>query len=77
MKSSATVRLGRTAPLEGKCKGKDIVYQARVKRLDTNSEADYVGLTSTTFKQRYKNTTAILETQKHKMQPHLVLTFGN
>ena len=38
---------------DGNCKVKIIVYQATVKRLDAKAEETYIGLTSTTFKQRY------------------------
>ena len=40
-------------PVDGKCGLKDVIYQATVKQLNTNTEDYYVGLTSSTFKSRY------------------------
>ena len=44
-----------TCPLQEKCKTKDIVYKATVTSSNTNSIKHYIGMTSTTFKERYRN----------------------
>ena len=49
-------RRGRTCPLDGKCLTESIIYKAEVKTDDTT--ANYIGLTSTTFKTRFNNHTS-------------------
>ena len=45
-------------PLDGQCLISNIVYQATVTRADDGSKATYVGLASTTFKERFNNHTS-------------------
>ena len=52
-------------PMEGKCLEKNIIYQATVTRTDNNNNETYIGLCSTTFKQRYANHKTSIE-HKHK-----------
>ena len=37
------------------CLTKDLVYQAEVKTKDNNDIKTYIGMTATTFKERYRN----------------------
>jgi hypothetical protein len=37
------------------CLTKDLVYQAKVKTKDNNDIKTYIGMTATTFKERYRN----------------------
>ena len=43
---------------------KDIVYKATVTANKTNSIKHYIGMTTSTFKERYIETTLILQPQK-------------
>ncbi len=44
-----------TCPLQEKCMTKDIVYKATITRSNTNSTKHYIGMTASTFKERYRN----------------------
>ena len=44
-------------PLNGKCRAKGIIYQAKVTRNDNLKEETYIGLTETEFKTRFNNHT--------------------
>ena len=48
-------RAGKKCPMEGKCLHKNLIYQATVKELNSGKENTYIGLTSTTFKERLTN----------------------
>ena len=48
-------RAGKPCPLGGKCLLKNIVYQAIVTETETKKVNTYIGLTSTTFKERLAN----------------------
>ncbi len=50
-----TCRDKKTCPLQEKCMTKDIVYKATVTTSDTNSTKHYIGMTASTFKERYRN----------------------
>ncbi len=45
----------KTCPLQEKCMTKDIVYKATVTTSNTNSTKHYIGMTASTFKERYRN----------------------
>ena len=40
-------------PVNNECLVKDVIYQARVKQLDSGKVETYIGLTSRTFKERW------------------------
>ena len=42
-------------PLNNMCLTKDLVYQTEVKTKDNNDIKTYIGMTATTFKERYRN----------------------
>jgi hypothetical protein len=42
-------------PLNNMCLTKDLVYQAEVKTKDNNDIKTYIGMTATTFNERYRN----------------------
>ena len=42
-------------PLQNKCMSKDIVYKATVTTNNTQDTKHYIGMTSNTFKERYRN----------------------
>ena len=48
----------KACPLDGQCKTRGIVYQATVTRKDNNKKETYIGMTDTTFKERYYNHTS-------------------
>ena len=52
--------------LKGKCLTKGVVYQAAVTTTDTNGTQNYVGLTETTFKTRYKYHTSSFRNRNKK-----------
>ena len=41
-------------PLQNKCMNKDIVYKATISTSNTNDTKHYIGITSNTFKERYR-----------------------
>ena len=44
-----------TCPLQNKCMSKDIVYKATILTGNTQDTKHYIGMTSNTFKERYRN----------------------
>ena len=42
-------------PLQNKCTNKDIVYKATISTSNANDTRHYIGMTSSTFKERYRN----------------------
>ena len=42
-------------PLQNKCMSKDVVYKATVITNNTQDTKHYIGMTSNTFKERYRN----------------------
>ena len=42
-------------PLQNKCMSKDIVYKATIFTGNTQDTKHYIGMTSNTFKERYRN----------------------
>ena len=57
-----------TCPLQNKCMRKDIVYKATILTGNTQDTKHYIGMTSNTFKERYRN-------HKKKVY-HLKIPFG-
>ena len=52
-----------TCPLDGQCQTDQLVYQATVKRTDTQTVETYTGLTGGTFKKRYNQHMSDFRTQ--------------
>ena len=42
-------------PLQNKCMNKDIVYKATISTSNANDTKHYIGMTSSTFKEQYRN----------------------
>ncbi len=53
-------------PLDNKCMTPSVVYQATVKRHDTNTEETYVGLTEHSFKTRYNGHMSSFKNNENK-----------
>ena len=64
-------RVPENCPLEGECLSKNVIYQANVKRLDTQTSETYIGLTSKTFKERWNNHKTSFRLQNHKNESKL------
>ena len=45
----------KECPLAGRCLDRNIIYQAKIKNLADDSEETYIGLTATSFKERFNN----------------------
>ena len=43
------------SPLQNKCMNKDIVYKATISTSNANNTKHYIGMTSSTFKEQYRN----------------------
>ena len=57
-------RQKQNCPLNGNCLQSSVIYQATVKRLDTNTTETYIGLTENEFKTRHRNPTASFRHKK-------------
>ena len=44
-----------SCPLQGNCLTKNIIYKAEVSTSNENDVKEYIGMTATTFKERYRN----------------------
>ena len=64
-------RVPENCPLEGECLSKNVIYQANVKRLDTQTSETYIGLTSKTFKERWNNHKTSFRLENHKNESKL------
>ena len=58
-------------PVGNKCMTQDVVYQAKVRRLDNNKEETYIGLTSNTFKQRWTAHKSSFRLEPHEKDTRL------
>ena len=45
----------KECPLDGKCLAKSVVYKAEIKSENNGTIKTYIGMTSNTFKERYRN----------------------
>ena len=52
--------------MDGNCQDASVIYQATVKHLDNNVEANYIGLTENTFKTRYNLHTCSFRNTHHR-----------
>ena len=52
---STSLFVERECPLEIKCMKKDIVYKAEITAKDNGEIKEYIGMTSTTFKEGFRN----------------------
>ena len=68
---SCNCRQKNTCPLNGNCLQSSVIYQATVKRHDTNTSETYIGLTENTFKTRYRNHISSFRHAKHKNSTEL------
>ncbi len=50
-----TCREKKTCPLQEQCMTKGIVYNVTITTSNTNSTKHYIGMTASTFKERYRN----------------------
>ena len=62
-------------PLDGNCLSSCIIYKATVSL--EKEQVTYIGLTSTTFKERYNNHRSHSTTKNMKMKQNFLNTFGN
>ena len=68
---SCNCRQKNVCPLNGNCLQSSVIYQATVKRLDTNTSETYIGLTENDFKTRYRNHIASFRHAKHRNSTEL------
>ena len=57
-------RVGKICPLDGKCLVKNVVYRAEV--ITDKGNESYIGLTGTTFKERWRNHMADIKKPDNK-----------
>ena len=62
-------RKKESCPLPGKCKTKNIIYEATVKTQE--EEKSYIGLTATTFKERYQTHLASFKNREKRQSTEL------
>ena len=66
---SCNCRKKESCPLPGKCKTKNIIYEATVKTQE--EEKSYIGLTATTFKERYQTHLASFKNREKRQSTEL------
>ena len=64
-------RNANECPLDQVCLTKDLVYQAEVTTKDNNERKTYIGMTATTFKERYRNHKKSFDDIKYKNETEL------
>ena len=52
-------------PLEGSCLTKNIIYKAQVFTTNDNDMKEYIGMTATTFKERYRKHKSEINNKRH------------
>ena len=60
-------------PLQNKCMSKDIVYKATIFTGNTQDTKHYIGMTSNTFKERYRNHIKSFTHKKYSNETECVL----
>ena len=68
---SCNCRQKNVCPLNGNCLQSSVIYQATVKRHNTNTSETYIGLTENEFKTRYRNHIASFRHTKHRNSTEL------
>ena len=66
----------KACPLQNKCMNKDIVYKATISTSNANDTKHYIGMTSSTFKERYRNHIKFLHTKNIQTKRSFRNTFG-
>ena len=66
---NATAETKTTAPLDGKCQTRSIIYKATV--VSGEEEREYIGLTEYAFKQRYANHMSTFRHEKNEKSTEL------
>ena len=61
----------RVCPMPGRCKASNVVYQAVVTTEDNQPPRTYVGITSTTFKERFRNHDVSFNDERKKYSTEL------
>ena len=64
-------RNANECPLNNVCLTKDLVYQAEVTTKDQSDRKTYIGMTATTFKDRYRNHKKSFDDIKHENDTEL------
>ena len=64
--SLCSCRDQNSCPVENKCLQKNVIYQATVKRQDDQKVETYIGLTSTSFKERWSTHKSSFRLQTHE-----------
>ena len=64
-------RNANECPLNQVCLAKDLVYQAEVTTKNNNERKTYIGMTATTFKDRYRNHKKLFDDIKYKNDTEL------
>ena len=72
--TSCNCRNKETCPLQNKCMSKDIVYKATISTCNTNDTKHYIGMTSNTFKERFRNH---IKSFNHKKNIQMKQNFRN
>ena len=70
-KQLCNCRNANECPLNNMCLTKDLFYQAEVKTKEDNDIKTYIGMTATTFKDRYRNHKKSFEDIKHEHDTEL------
>ena len=69
---SCNCRVKNSCPLAGDCQAKNIIYQATVVTAQPNPQTHtYIGLTSTTFKERFANHKKSMKHEKYQTSTSL------
>ena len=71
--TSCNCRNKKTCPLQNKCMSKDIVYKATISTCNTNDTKHYIGMTSNTFKERYRNHTKSFNHKKYSNEIYIYI----
>ena len=66
-----------TCPLPKQCMTNNIIYKATVTTNNTNDTKHYIGMTATTFKERYANHTSSFRHKKTQTKRNFRNIFGN
>ena len=69
--ASCNCRNKETCPLQNKCMSKDIVYKATISTCNTNNMKHYIGMTSSTFKERFRNDIKSFNHKKYSNETEL------
>lgn len=70
-KDNCSCKIKSECPLQGSCLTKNIVYKAEITSTNEEDAKEYIGMTATTFKERYRNHKTSINNERYATETEL------